>query len=98
MGVTEMLRAATLMLLFDTSTGYSFRVCGNYCGPGWCAAHRRAQRGCRRRIALAVTAPPPRARRCNAQWQKEEMCDDSAPTDGSCEDACCKTHDTWSPT
>ena len=40
MGVTEMLRAATLMLLLGTSTGYSFRVCGNYCGPGWCAAHR----------------------------------------------------------
>ena len=35
-----MLRAATLMLLLDTSTGYSFRVCGNYCGPGWCAARR----------------------------------------------------------
>lgn len=33
-------------------------------------------------------------RRCNAQWEMEEVCDDSADTDGSCEDACCKVHDT----
>ena len=62
----QMLRAVTLLLLLDACAGYSFRVCGNYCGPGW----------------------------CNAQWQEEARCDDSADTDGSCEDACCKLHDT----
>ena len=90
--VTEMLRAATLLLLLAVCTGYSFRVCGNYCGPGWCTA-ARARRGCCRRIPCSHCAAA-RARRCNAQWEKEEVCDDSADTDGSCEDACCRLHDT----
>ena len=31
-------RVATQMLTLDVCTGYAFRVCGNYCGPGWCNA------------------------------------------------------------
>ena len=84
-----MLRAAKLLLLLDACTGYSFRVCGNYCGPGWCAAAFLVEAA-----AAAFLAAAARARRCNAQWEKEEVCDDSADTDGSCEDACCKLHDT----
>ena len=59
-------RCVLLALAVDTCSGYAFRVCGNYCGPGW----------------------------CNAIWEEEAKCNDTADTDGSCPDACCKTHDT----
>ena len=60
------MRVLTLALALEVCSGYAFRVCGNYCGPGW----------------------------CDAKWEAEVDCDDTAATDGSCEDSCCKIHDT----
>ena len=53
-------------------------ICGNYCGPGWCAGEYSPEcseeqgAGCKKRSS---------------------DCQEKGPTDGSCADACCRQHD-----
>ena len=109
-----MLRAVTLLLVLDACTGYNFRVCGNYCGPGWCNAKWEKEANCNDSVSACLpsffstqchftlgwcTTLPLRVD--SLLYFDSLTTLDSTPrsplqadTDGSCEDACCKLHDT----
>jgi len=54
------------------------KICGNFCGPDWC--NGRQQSECNTGSGAVCT-------------HSEQDCDESVPSDGSCEDECCKNHD-----
>merc|ERR1711865_36107 len=53
-------------------------VCGNYCGPTWCSGQ---------------VTPECKTIDGRACVRSSSDCTESGPTDGSCADECCKTHD-----
>merc|ERR1711907_218291 len=56
----------------------SYKVCGNYCGSGWCDGGYNDE-----------CSKTEGGRKC-----VQKSCHEQGPTDGSCADACCKAHDT----
>ena len=54
-------------------------ICGNYCGPSWCSGEVMEE--CAQVDGSACV-------------QSSLNCEEEGDTDGSCADACCKTHDT----
>lgn len=77
----DMARIATLVTfaacMLDSSR--AFDVCGNYCGPSWCGGEVKEE-----------CADPNVGRSCKPSG---ENCQEMSPTDGSCADDCCRTHD-----
>ena len=69
-----------LLFTFLTTihTVQSLDICGAYCGPNWCGS--RIANECSSGGKSCTKAP--------------DDCEELSPTDGSCADSCCKTHDT----
>ena len=64
---------------FNSSLAPLTRVCGNYCGPGWCDG--KSQEECARVSSDGATC-------------EQRGCYEGGESDGSCADECCKRHDT----
>ena len=77
----SLLRAATTISprSFNSSARTPLtRVCGNFCGPGWCDG--KVEEECAQVSSSGASC-------------EERGCSESGDTDGSCADACCMQHD-----
>lgn len=67
-----------VLLLSALSSVVAIEICGNYCGPSWCSGEKSPE--CAQVDGSGCV-------------QSSSNCAEAGPTDGSCADACCKTHD-----
>ena len=72
-----MLHAAASSAASPPANVPAFRVCGNYCGPGWCNGGWHSE----------WDADP---NHCGPEYGPPEL---SAAGEASCEDSCCREHD-----